>query len=107
MHFKRDYLGKKFNRLGKQNNDGNVAIVLDAYESAEVLKISNIDSKRKWIIDSDCTFHMCPIKTWFENFIELDGAHVILENSKTYKVFDIGIVRLKMFNSVEYLLKGT
>lgn len=88
-HFKRDCPDKKFNRLGKQNNDRNASIVLDGYESVDVLNIYDINSKREWIIDYGCTFRMCLVKIWFKNFIELNGEYIILENNKTCKVLGI------------------
>lgn len=50
---------------------------------------------------------MCLDKTWFENFTELEEGHTILRNNKTCKVLGIEIIRLKMFNSPEYLLQNT
>lgn len=89
------------------NNTGDVAIVSGGYKSAEVLKIFEINSKRNLIIDSGSSLHMCPNKTWFENFTELEGGHIILGNNKTGKILGIGTIRLKMFNGLEYLLQNT
>lgn len=42
----------------------------DGYDSAEVLPISDQDTINEWILDSGCTFHMCPSKSWFETLQE-------------------------------------
>lgn len=93
--------------MEKLNNNGDAAIVSGGYKSAEVLKIFEIDSKRDLIIASGSSLHMYPNKNWFENFIELEGGHIILENNKTCKILGIGTIRLKMLNGLEYLLQNT
>ena len=42
-----------------------------------------------------CSFHMCPIKAWFEDFKEVDGGHVLLGNNKHCKILGTGTVRIK------------
>ena len=57
-------------------NEGDAAVILDEYDSAEVLNVAEVDSDKEWILDLGCSFHMCPIKAWFEYFKEADGGHV-------------------------------
>lgn len=87
------------------NNEENVTVVMDVYESAKVLNVSETDSSKEWIIDSRYSFHMCPTKSWFETFTVLDGGHIIIGNNKSYKVLGIGTIKLKIFNEVEKLLR--
>lgn len=51
----------------KPKEEGNAVVVMDGYESAKVLNVSKVDSK-EWILDSGCSFHMCPFRSWFETF---------------------------------------
>nr|CAN67902.1 hypothetical protein VITISV_037907 [Vitis vinifera] len=48
---------------------------------------------------------MCPIKTWFENFKEADGGHVLLGNNKHCKILGTGTVRIKHYDSIERVLE--
>lgn len=58
---KKDILEKKNcpKRKSKKNEaskkEGNVAMVLDGYDSTEVLTIS---TKKEWVLDSGCSFHV-------------------------------------------------
>lgn len=36
------------------------AVIVDDYDSADVLTISGYDSGNKWVLDSGCSYHMCP-----------------------------------------------
>ena len=47
--------------LGGKDN-GDAAIAQDDFESSDVLVVSSSDSKKEWIMDSGCTWHMTPNK---------------------------------------------
>ena len=49
----------------------------------------------EWILDSGCTYHMCPNKGWFSNFKELDGGVVSMGNNNACKTMGIGTIQLK------------
>ncbi|RVW67898.1 Retrovirus-related Pol polyprotein from transposon TNT 1-94 [Vitis vinifera] len=85
-HFKKDCPDRRQNTVKKTMNEGDAAVILDGYDSVEVLNVAEVDSSKEWILDSGCSFHMCPIKTWFENFKEADGGHVLLGNNKHCKI---------------------
>lgn len=61
---KKDILEKKNcpKRKSKKNEaskkEGNVAMVLDGYDSTEVLTISTKNTKKEWVLDSGCSFHV-------------------------------------------------
>lgn len=78
---------------------------MDGYDNVEVLNVSKVDSRKEWIIDSGCSFHMCPTRSRFETYIELDGGHVIIDNNTSCKVLDIRTIRLKMFDGMEKLFQ--
>lgn len=52
------------NIRGKDNGDA--AIAQDDFESSDVLVVSSSDSKKEWIMDSGCTWHMTPNIQLFE-----------------------------------------
>ena len=80
-------------------------MILDGYDSAEVLNVVEVDSGKEWILDSRCSFHMCPIKAWVEDFKEADGGHVLLSNNKHCKILGTGTIRIKHYDGIERVLE--
>ncbi|KAL8468425.1 hypothetical protein ACS0TY_031582 [Phlomoides rotata] len=80
------------------------AVAADGYDSAEVLAISAERLKEEWVLDSGCTFHMCPNECWFKNLEKLNGESVLLGNGKSCKVKGIGSIRIKMFDGADKIL---
>lgn len=39
-------------------------------DSQHVMIVSSKEINKNWILDSECTFHMCLIKFWFYNYKE-------------------------------------
>ena len=50
-YVKKDYLDIRQNKIKK-------TMILDGYESAEVLNVVEVDSGKEWILDSRGSFHM-------------------------------------------------
>lgn len=73
------------------------------YQSAEVLAITNQNSCNDWILDSWCSFHTYPSRSWFESFTDVERL-VFLGNNISCRVTGIGTIRLKMHNGVERIL---
>ncbi|CAM8982590.1 unnamed protein product [Rhodiola kirilowii] len=60
---------KLLNKKTKES-DTNVATADMHVDVHEVLIISNKSSHDDWILDSGCSYHMCPHRTWFEHLSE-------------------------------------
>ncbi|KAL8502281.1 hypothetical protein ACS0TY_021421 [Phlomoides rotata] len=86
------------------NGTADAAVAADGYDSAEVLAISADRLDDEWVLDSGCTFHMCPNECWFKNLEKLDGESVLLGNGKSCKVKWIGSIRIKMFDRADKIL---
>ncbi|KAL8550371.1 hypothetical protein ACS0TY_008987 [Phlomoides rotata] len=86
------------------NGTADAAVAADGYDSAEVLAISANRLDDKWVLDSGCTFHMCPNECWFKNLEKLNGESVLLGNGKSCKVKGIGSIRIKMFDGADKIL---
>ena len=89
------------NQNGKQpkkSDDANV--VEDEYGYGEHLVVSDGDSKpyKDWILDSGCTFHMCPNRDWFSTNETMSKGIVLMGNNVSCKITGIGTVRIKMFD---------
>lgn len=104
-HFKRN-CPERFNKRKESSSyDGEASVASDGYESAEALTISSNQNPEDWILDSGCTFHMCPMKSWFESIQESDQGLVILGNDKACKVKGIGSIRLRMHDGSSNILQ--
>ncbi|KAG8495920.1 hypothetical protein CXB51_007502 [Gossypium anomalum] len=53
----------------------------------------------EWILDSGCTYHMCPNKDWFSSLKELEGGVVLMGNDNACKTMGVGTVQLKKHDS--------
>ena len=62
----------------------------------EVLAVSLNNDKIDWILDSGCTYHMCPTKSWFHSYNKIDGGKVLLGNNMSCNVVGIGSVQVKL-----------
>lgn len=69
-------------------------------EGADVLIAANKHPTCEWILDSGCSFHMCPCKELFKTFKRIDGGKVLLGNNLACKVTGIGTINIKMYDGV-------
>ena len=67
-------------------------------EDADVLIAADKKFSGEWILDSGCSFHMCPQKDFFITFEKVDGGRALLGNNLTCKVAGIGSVSIKIYN---------
>ena len=106
-HFRDECLALKAKLKKEGNNNkksGEADFVSDAdsgYESADVLVASNVDSGQEWVLDSGCTFHMCPNKDLFYEFEEKVGGTVLLGDNKSCTIEGIGSVMFKLHDGVK------
>lgn len=47
-------------------------------EIVEVLTMVSSPIESKWIMDSGCSFHVCPNKDWFKDLEPIDGEKVLM-----------------------------
>jgi len=53
-----------------------------------------------WILDSACSYHMCPHIEWFATYESLNGGSVSMGNDTKCRVVGIGTIKLKMFDGI-------
>nr|KYP36396.1 Retrovirus-related Pol polyprotein from transposon TNT 1-94 [Cajanus cajan] len=103
-HFKKNCPER--NRDQKSSADSaDIAAISDGYESADVLVVTTSQTQKDWVMDSGCSYHMCPKKDYFETLKLKEGGTVLLGDDHPCQVQGIGTVRLKMFDNREYILK--
>ncbi|KAH9647598.1 Endoglucanase 8 [Citrus sinensis] len=99
-HYIRDCLEKKKKESQEKSRD--VAVASDdasnGYHSVDLLVTSNSNTKGQWVIDSGCSFHLCPDKTLFYNYEVVDGGRVLMGNNNMCKIVGIRSVKIKMFD---------
>jgi len=53
-----------------------------------------------WVLDSGCTYHMCPHRDWFDSYEPVDIGIVLMGNDIECKVAGIGTVQIKTHDGV-------
>lgn len=69
-----------------------------------MLIVSKQDSGEEWVIDSGCSFHMCPNQSWFQEFTNRDGGTVLLGDNKACKVKGVGSIKFKLESGLEKVI---
>ncbi|XP_060965483.1 uncharacterized protein LOC133034417 [Cannabis sativa] len=89
------------NQECKETSDS-TNIVGEGFESdSDILSvIADENFFDSWILDSSCSFHMCPYKECFDTYKAYDGCTVLMDNDSSSKVVRIGTVKVKMFDGV-------
>ncbi|KAE8700517.1 hypothetical protein F3Y22_tig00110556pilonHSYRG00215 [Hibiscus syriacus] len=95
-HFKKNCPDRKKKYQEKPKDSGEVSVVSDGYDSTEALVITESESSKEWILDSGCSFHMCPHKDWFETLQLVSGGTVLLGDNKACRVVGSGTIRIRM-----------
>ena len=68
----------------------------------EVLMVSggNTKTSEEWILDSGCTFHMCPKRSWFHTYESVPDGVVMMGNNDTCPIIGQGTVRICIHDGV-------
>jgi len=81
----------------KNTNTAEASIVADETERTIFLATNNsFKSNNEWILDSGCSYHMCPSRDLFTTYESIGGGVVLMGNNAACKVFEKGRVRIKM-----------
>ena len=80
----------------KDKSTANVAQNASDEEDSAFSVSSSDNPSDRWILDSGCSYHMCPNRHWFSSLEELDGGVVVMGNNNTCQTKGIGMIRLKM-----------
>ncbi|KAI4303367.1 hypothetical protein MLD38_039008 [Melastoma candidum] len=108
-HFRKDcwQLQKKEkdgqdNDAGKQKLETADAGVAEqeTYDFMLVTEDSKPKYKEQWILDSGCSYHMCPNRDWFTTYTPVAGGVVLMGNNATCSVVGSGTVRVRMHDGV-------
>lgn len=65
-----------------------------------VLTIFSTRLEDEWILDSGCSYHMCPNRDWFTTYQSVNGGTVLMGNDAPCKIIGIGTIRIKMHDVI-------
>ncbi|KAK2970637.1 hypothetical protein RJ640_000867 [Escallonia rubra] len=94
-HYRKDCPERK----GKKKDNSktaDVGVVEDNSDGADVLLITISSSDRGWILDTGCSYHMCPNRDWFATYRSFDGGRVLIGNDAACKVVGICSIQIRM-----------
>ncbi|KAK2974126.1 hypothetical protein RJ640_025475 [Escallonia rubra] len=83
-HYRKDCPERK----GKKKNNSKTAdagVVEDNSDGMDVLSVTISSSDEGWILDTGCSYHMCPNRDWFAIYHSFDGGKVLMGNVVAYK----------------------
>ncbi|KAK2970311.1 hypothetical protein RJ640_017042 [Escallonia rubra] len=98
-HYKKDCPEHK----GKKKDNSKIAdagVAKDNSDGADVLSITISSSDGGWILDTGCSYHMCPNRDWFATYRSLDGGKVLMRNDVACKVVGIGSIQIRMHDGI-------
>nr|GEW71301.1 retrovirus-related Pol polyprotein from transposon TNT 1-94 [Tanacetum cinerariifolium] len=81
--------------IAKGDSDDDVYLAMDTEKSRDEL-----------IVDSSCTFHMIPYRSWFTTYESFNGGNVYMENHSICHVIGKGNIQVKMHDGVVRTITG-
>ena len=82
----------------KEVDIGNATIVVEGDDL--VLSVATTLVGDAWIIDSGCSYHMCPNRDWFTTYQPIKCGVVLMGSNMSCKVVGIGSIRINMHDGV-------
>nr|GEW27184.1 retrovirus-related Pol polyprotein from transposon TNT 1-94 [Tanacetum cinerariifolium] len=105
-------LKNKLKREGKANNKkkpekaAEIAIAKCDSDGDVYLAIDTKKSRDELIVDSGCTFHMIPHRSWFTTYESFNGSNVYMGNHSICPVIGKGIIQVKRHDGVVRTITG-
>ncbi|KAK3029672.1 hypothetical protein RJ639_039164 [Escallonia herrerae] len=75
-------------------------VVEDNSDGVNVLLVTISSSDGRWILDTSCSYHMCPNMDWFATYHSFDGGKVLMGNDVACKVVEIGSFQIRMHDGI-------
>jgi transposase InsO family protein len=60
-----------------------------------LISTTDLRNRTSWIIDSACTFHICPYKDWFSTYDSVSSGEVVIGDESPFEIVGIGSVQIK------------
>ncbi|CAH9101507.1 unnamed protein product [Cuscuta europaea] len=107
-HFARDCRKKKRDKQGDNKNNPNPTSNTESANifQHELLVCSGSSLNNEWILDSGCTLHTTPNKTYFSSLTLYDGGKVMSGDNTALDIKGVGNVPLRMFDGVVRVIQN-
>ncbi|KAL2476226.1 Copia-like retroelement pol polyprotein [Abeliophyllum distichum] len=90
--------GSNYSNKGKKHQNN---VVLETeMDCLHVMTVSKDNQNQEWILDSGCTFHMSPVKAWFNDYKDIEPRNVYMGNNNTQVVVGVGDIAIKMHDGM-------
>ncbi|KAH7550154.1 hypothetical protein JRO89_XS13G0144400 [Xanthoceras sorbifolium] len=92
---------KQQNKDQKRDEPAEASIVQNQ-EQCDLLLVCTDEAKARneWILDTACSFHMCPNRDYFSTYKSVQGGVVLMGNNHACKIAGMGTVKIKMHDGV-------
>lgn len=104
-HWKKDCRNKRVQWKDKNNkNKGDQDVKHEASVASgewggECYSITS-EYSSNWILDTGCSYHMCPNRKWFTSYKAINGGTVLMGNDQGCETVGIGTIRIKMHDGI-------
>lgn len=88
--------GWNLKNKSKENEKNIVEENHKGVEAAEALTTNDRDVLDEWVLDSGCTFFMCPVRSWFRSLQVVEGEMVFMGNNNMCEVAGIRNVKRRV-----------
>ncbi|KAL5757330.1 hypothetical protein ACOSP7_019941 [Xanthoceras sorbifolium] len=92
---------KQQNKDQKRDEPAEASIVQNQ-EQCDLLLVCADEAKARneWILDTACSFHMCPNRDYFSTYKSVQGGVVLMGNNHACKIAGMGTIKIKMHDGV-------
>ncbi|KAK2993754.1 hypothetical protein RJ640_002968 [Escallonia rubra] len=98
-HYRKDCSERKWKK--KDNSKmTDAGVVEDNSNDADVLSVTISSSDEGWILDTGCSYHMCPNRDWFATHRSFDGGKFLMGNDVACKVVEICSIQIRMHDGI-------
>jgi len=89
-------------RKSQDEKSSLVSVAEETSTSQEVLSVIVFDarSRNEWVLDSGCSYHICPRRDWFLSYQPIDGGNVLMGNNMPCKKIGIGSIKIRMHDDI-------
>jgi hypothetical protein len=57
-----------------------------------------------WVLDSACSYHICPNRMWFDTFKSYNAGTMLMGNDARCKAIGLGTIKVRMFDDIDRIL---
>ena len=95
-------LKKKQQHKDQKRDEPAEASIVQNQEQCDLLLVCADEAKARneWILDTACSFHMCPNRDYFSTYKSVQGGVVLMGNNHACKIAGMGTIKIKMHDGV-------